>query len=119
MQRRRAVITGGGGYVGHRLGAALAGQGYDVLLLDVTPPPPDAPLPLHIVFAACDVRNAAALKSFFKQADIVFHVASYGMSGCSQLDVEQVEAVNVGGTKAVICACLECGVPRLVYTSTW
>ena len=35
-----------------------------------------------------------------------------------QLAKERVEAVNVGGTKNVINACIECGVSALVYTST-
>lgn len=43
-----------------RLGRALAGAGFDVLLLDLAPPPTlaDAPLP-SLEFAAVDVRDEA------------------------------------------------------------
>lgn len=51
----RAVVTGGGGYIGHRLGMALANSGHEVLLLDLAAPaPPFAPR-LH--FACVDIRD--------------------------------------------------------------
>ena len=60
MARPKAVVTGGAGYVGQRLGRALAGAGFDVLLLDLAPPPglADAPLP-SLCFEAVDVRDEA------------------------------------------------------------
>ncbi|MXQ90006.1 hypothetical protein E5288_WYG014047 [Bos mutus] len=65
-----------------------------------------------------DVRNAEALHRTFEGVDCVFHVASYGMSGAEQLQKEQIESINVGGTKLVIDVCVRQRVPRLVYTST-
>lgn len=134
-----------------RLGRALAGAGFDVLLLDLAPPPTlaDAPLP-SLEFAAVDVRDEAgghsgapvlpahlldgqahsptpllaplppiaALAAHFKGASLVFHLASYGMSGGAQLQRRLVEAVNVGGTRAVLAAAVAAGVGRLVYLST-
>uniref|UniRef100_H0WWW5 3-beta hydroxysteroid dehydrogenase/isomerase domain-containing protein n=2 Tax=Otolemur garnettii TaxID=30611 RepID=H0WWW5_OTOGA len=47
-----------------------------------------------------------------------FHVASYGMSGAEKLQKEQIESINVGGTKLVIDVCVRRRVPRLIYTST-
>lgn len=54
----------------------------------------------------------------FKGASLVFHLASYGMSGGAQLQRRLVEAVNVGGTRAVLAAAVAAGVGRLVYLST-
>ncbi|PRW18367.1 short-chain dehydrogenase reductase family 42E member 1 isoform B [Chlorella sorokiniana] len=104
----------------NRLGRALAGAGFDVLLLDLAPPPAlaDAPLP-SLSFAAADVRDEAALTSHFKGASLVFHLASYGMSGGAQLQRQMVQAVNVGGTCAVLTAAVMAGVGRLVYLSTY
>lgn len=114
----KAVVLGGSGYVGLRLGRALAGQaGFaHVLLLDREPPPADAaPLPPGAAFAAADVRDEAALARHFRGAALVLHCASYGMSGSSQLQRRLVEEVNVGGTRAVLRACVAAGVERLVY----
>ncbi|KAL4432851.1 hypothetical protein ABPG77_008177 [Micractinium sp. CCAP 211/92] len=112
-----AVVTGGGGYVGHRLGLALAASGQQVLLLDLVTP--SAPLAPGLRFACVDVCDEQALVAAFAGADAVFHLASFGMSGGQQLLPALIEAVNVGGTRAVLGACLAAGVPRLVYLSTY
>ncbi|CAG11417.1 unnamed protein product [Tetraodon nigroviridis] len=85
-----------------------------------------------------DIRDYASLYTLCEGVDCVFHTASYGMSGPEQ---EQVESVNVGGTRNIItgeetrrfeglwvpvqpgdgdCAavCTDRSIPRLVYTST-
>ncbi|KAL4458042.1 hypothetical protein ABPG75_012907 [Micractinium tetrahymenae] len=113
----RAVVTGGGGYVGHRLGVALAAAGHDVLLLDLAAP--TVPLAPRLRFACVDVRDEEALAAAFTSADVVFHLASFGMSGSQQLLPDVIEAVNVGGTRAVLQASLAASVPSLVYLSTY
>ena len=62
--------------------------------------------------------SAAALTAHFRGASAVFHLASYGMSGGQQLQPRLIEAINVGGTQAVIGAAVVAGVERLVYLST-
>nr|XP_032830668.1 short-chain dehydrogenase/reductase family 42E member 1 isoform X1 [Petromyzon marinus] len=105
---------------GHcRLGAALAAQGHRVLLLDLVPPPPSVPLAPGIDFRQGDVTDERCLESAFAGADCVFHTASFGMSGREQLKRRRIEDVNVGGTEAVLRACVSACVPRLVYTSTY
>lgn len=52
-------------------------------------------------------------------AHCVFHLASYGMSGKEMLQVRRVNEVNVNGTLHVLEACLEFGIKRLVYVSTY
>ena len=67
----------------------------------------------------------------------MLHVASFGMSGSSQLQRTRIEDVNVNGTKHVRCAkfksggalllnarqiiaaCMKYGAARLVYVSTY
>lgn len=78
-----------------------------VAFLQLLTPPPPPRLPA-----------AAALTAHFAGAALVFHLASYGMSGSQQLQARLIEAVNVGGTRAVLAAALTAGVERLVYLST-
>ncbi|XP_015752927.1 PREDICTED: short-chain dehydrogenase/reductase family 42E member 1-like [Acropora digitifera] len=51
--------------------------------------------------------------------DVVFHCASYGMSGREQLNKQKIENINVLGTKHLIEACQKFNIANLVYTSTY
>ncbi|KAA0705199.1 putative short-chain dehydrogenase/reductase family 42E member 2 [Triplophysa tibetana] len=113
---RRVLVTGGSGYFGFRLGQALARQGVSVILLDLHKPPWD--IPDGAAFYQNDIRDFDALYKISAEVDVVFHTASYGMSGPEQLRKKQVESVNVGGTNNVINVCTERGISRLIYTST-
>nr|XP_012807049.2 putative short-chain dehydrogenase/reductase family 42E member 2 [Jaculus jaculus] len=114
--RQKFLVTGGGGYLGFSLGSSLAKSGTSVILLDLRRP--QWALPPGIEFIQADVRDEEALYRAFEGVDCVFHVASYGMSGAEKLQKEQIESINVGGTKLVINVCVRRRVPRLVYTST-
>ena len=95
-------------------------SGARVILFDITQPAQN--LPEGIKFVCGDIRCLADVETAFQDAEkvaCVFHVASYGMSGREQLNKTQIEEVNVGGTENILRACLERGVPRLVYTSTF
>ncbi|KAG2494922.1 hypothetical protein HYH03_006857 [Edaphochlamys debaryana] len=115
---RRALITGGCGFLGFHLATSLVVQyGIDVVLLDLAPPA--VPLLPGMEFVEGSVADAAVVdKAVSSGVDAVFHVASYGMSGRELRNLRQIEAVNVGGTRHVIDACVRHGVPRLVYVST-
>ncbi|XP_062818069.1 short-chain dehydrogenase/reductase family 42E member 1 isoform X2 [Anolis carolinensis] len=115
--RETAVITGGSGYFGFRLGCALASQGLDVVLFDASEPP--RPLPEGVRFVRGDVRDPSEVERALRGATCVFHAASFGMSGREQLNRKRIEAVNVGGTRNVLRAARAAGVRRLVYTSTY
>ncbi|KPP64741.1 putative short-chain dehydrogenase/reductase family 42E member 2, partial [Scleropages formosus] len=127
----KVLVTGGAGYFGHRLGKALARAGASVILLDIVTPRWDIPDGAafhqnrlsHAVSRGTganpiDIRDYDSLYSVCNEVDCIFHTASYGMSGPEQLNKEQVESVNVGGTSNVINVCLKRRVSRLVYTST-
>uniref|UniRef100_A0A8C9RIQ2 Short chain dehydrogenase/reductase family 42E, member 2 n=1 Tax=Scleropages formosus TaxID=113540 RepID=A0A8C9RIQ2_SCLFO len=116
MHDNSVLVTGGAGYFGHRLGKALARAGASVILLDIVTPRWD--IPDGAAFHQIDIRDYDSLYSVCNEVDCIFHTASYGMSGPEQLNKEQVESVNVGGTSNVINVCLKRRVSRLVYTST-
>ncbi|EPQ12159.1 Putative short-chain dehydrogenase/reductase family 42E member 2, partial [Myotis brandtii] len=114
--RQKVLVTGGGGYLGFSLGSSLAKSGTSVILLDLRRPQWE--LVPGTEFIQADVRDEEALLRAFEGVDCVFHVASHGMSGAEKLQKEQIESINVGGTKLVIDVCVRRRVPRLVYTST-
>ncbi|XP_027730207.1 putative short-chain dehydrogenase/reductase family 42E member 2 [Vombatus ursinus] len=113
---QKALVTGGGGYFGFNLGSSLVRRGVSVVLLDIQHPKWE--LPKGVAFIQGDIRDGEALYRACEGVDCVFHVASYGMSGAEKLHKEQIESVNIGGTKIVINVCIKRQIPRLVYTST-
>ena len=121
---QKVVITGGSGFLGSALAAALdhdPNHCYQpILLLDWTEPTStQTHKNNNIVFAKVDIRDTQALVHHFNHASIIFHIASYGMSGSSQLNTMMVRDINVNGTAAVLDAAMRAGVERLVFTSTY
>nr|XP_046269322.1 short-chain dehydrogenase/reductase family 42E member 1 [Scatophagus argus]XP_046269391.1 short-chain dehydrogenase/reductase family 42E member 1 [Scatophagus argus] len=111
------LITGGCGYFGFRLACSLHEKGAKIILFDTVPP--NQEVSDDFVFIEGDIRDYAHVERAIAGVDCVFHIASYGMSGREQLNRHQIEAVNVQGTQNILKACIEQGVSRLVYTSTF
>jgi len=129
MEGRSYLVTGGGGYFGYRLLSRLVADGADkVRVLDVREPaqewvdalPPDLQekIAQRVEFMKADIRDRAAVWKAVDGMDVVFHVASFGMSGREQLQREKIMAINVGGSQTLVDACIDCSVPVLIYTST-
>jgi dihydroflavonol-4-reductase len=109
-----AVVTGGAGHVGTNLVAALRDAGEDVRVVDLREP--GTGLRLGATWVQADVRDAAAMRTAFEDAAVVYHLAAVisvvgGLGGL-------VESVNVDGTRTVAEAALAAGVGRLVHCSS-
>lgn len=115
--RETFLITGGCGYFGYRLAQCLHKKGARLILFDTVAPSQE--VPEDIVCVQGDIREYAQVEEVVRGVDCVFHIASYGMSGREQLNRDLIEAVNVRGTQNILKACVEHGVSRLVYTSTF
>ncbi|XP_029140921.1 putative short-chain dehydrogenase/reductase family 42E member 2 [Protobothrops mucrosquamatus] len=113
----KAMITGGMGYCGFHLGCALLQEGIGVVLLDRSEPKRD--LPQGAVFVQADVRDYEKVFQASEGIDTMFHLASFGMSGDEQVKkFEEIESINVGGTKVVIDVCKSRNISKLIYTSS-
>lgn len=66
-----------------------------------------------------DIVQKKDVERAVRGADCVFHIASFGMSGKEMLQIGRVDEININGTCHIIDACLEYGVQRLVYVSTY
>lgn len=110
---RKAVVTGGGGFIGKALVRELVGRGAEVTVIGRNPYPDLLALGVHCVQG--DVRHADELTAALAGCDTVFHVAAKaGIWGPRA----EYHAINVTGTLNVIAACRVNKIPRLVYTST-
>jgi len=109
----KALVTGGGGFLGSHLVRALLARGDEVSLLARGDYPDLRALGARTVRG--DLCDPDAVRAACAGRDVVFHTAAKA-GGWG--DPREYERINVGGTDNVIAGCLEAGVPALVYTST-
>jgi 2-alkyl-3-oxoalkanoate reductase len=109
----KALVTGGGGFLGSAIVKMLRERGEEVVSYSRSRHPVlDA---LGVRQVSGDVADAAALAAAAKGCDIIFHVAAKaGIWG----DYAGFHRANVLGTEAVIAACRANGIGRLVATGS-
>ncbi|KAK4753380.1 hypothetical protein SAY87_022178 [Trapa incisa] len=116
------VVTGGLGFVGAALCKELVRRGArEVRSLDLRPTSPWSSdlLGVGVRLFQGDISRRADVEKALRRADCVFHLASYGMSGKEMLRFGRVDEVNINGTCHILEVCVEYGVERLVYLSTY
>lgn len=106
-----SVVTGGSGFVGKHLVEALVARGDRVRCIDLAHPGRD-----DVEHLRADITDPAAMRDAIAGADAVFHNASAVHT--RQHDESLVWRVNLDGTKNVLGACRETGVPKLIYVSS-
>lgn len=112
-QSFRAVVTGGGGFLGSKIVSMLLDEGCAVASFSRNRYPKLAAR--GVICHVGDLADASAVREALRQADVVFHVAAKaGLWG----DYAEYYAANVVGTQNVIQACRRNGVTKLVHTST-
>lgn len=110
------VVTGGSGVVGAAVVRHLITGGYDVTGLSRSAASDTVLHALGAKSVRGDVGDLASLRSAFSGTDLVFHVA--GLNTLCPADPDELERVNVDGTRNVVAAAEDSGVRRLVYTSS-
>jgi nucleoside-diphosphate-sugar epimerase len=109
----KALVTGGGGFLGKAIVRLLHARGDEVRSFSRTPHPELTALGVEHCCGDLDDRDAVA--AAVAGCDLVFHVAAKaGIWGPYQ----DFYRANVVGTRNVIDACRQHGVRRLVYTSS-
>jgi nucleoside-diphosphate-sugar epimerase len=109
----RALVTGGGGFLGGAIVRRLVERGDAVnVLARGEYPALDA---MGVEMFRADLADAAAVARAAEGCDAVFHVAAKaGVWGAYR----EYHRVNVEGTRNVVAACRSAGVARLVHTSS-
>ncbi|HYV48743.1 MAG TPA: NAD-dependent epimerase/dehydratase family protein [Myxococcaceae bacterium] len=109
----RALVTGGGGFLGKRIVELLLAEGHEVRFLARNRYPEVEALGARAW--AADLRQASALEDAVRGVEVVFHVA--GKAGFWGSRAEYF-SINADGTANLLEAARAAGVKRFVYTST-
>src|SRR3990167_7626436 len=115
---KKAVVTGGAGFIGSNLSQALTAAGWETHIVDIDPSFRRDSLPkaasLHIV----DIRSTDEIQNIFEGADVVFHTAAKPRVPYSIDHPVETTDENVTGTVSVLTAAAHAKVRRVVYSSS-
>lgn len=105
----KIILTGSSGRVGRAIYNQLAAR-HDVVGIDRTP--------FATTRLLADFTDADLLASAVRGADAIIHTAALHAPHVGVVPDSEFERINVAGTRRVIAAARQAGVPRLVFTST-
>lgn len=120
---KRALLSGGNGFVASHLARALLERGDAVTVYDL-PPGPRSGLELQGIRAQVELvegdlrdseRLAATVSGGF---DVVFHLGAQTLVGPAMADPVATFETNVGGTWSLLEACRGAAVPAVVVASS-
>ncbi len=121
---KRALVTGGHGFVASHLARALLERGDEDTVLDL-PGPPVSCLALQGIAPAvelveADLRDAQAVGATVDagEFDVVFHLAAQTLVGPAMADPVATFEANVRGTWVLLEACRRAEVPAVVVASS-
>ncbi len=113
---RTVFLTGGTGFIGSGVAAALAARG-DTLRCLVRSPKRARPLEeLGADIIAGEITDSIALARGLDGADLAIHLAAIYAIGPG--NVREMERINVSGTRCLLEEAARAGTPRIVHVSS-
>ena len=115
---KKALVTGGAGFIGHHLVKQLLAQGTRVTVLDDLSSGCRENLPIHAAlrFIEGSVLSASQVADAAKRVDIVFHLASVVGMRLAVRQRDQAYHTAVEGTRTVLAA--TGGTPTVLFSSS-
>lgn len=117
---RRALVSGGAGFMGSNLVRALLEEGLDVVVLDCLSYAGRREhldgLPITLIEG--DVCDPGQVRAAMDGCDLVIHAAAESHVERSLTDAGAFVRTNVEGTRVMLDAACQLGVPRFLHIST-
>jgi nucleoside-diphosphate-sugar epimerase len=118
-QQLRALVTGGGGFIGHHLVRRLLTDGYEVRVLDNFATGRRERLKgLEVELIEGDLRSYERAHAAVRGMELVLHLGAVPSVPRSVQDPLTTSAVNIDGTLNVLLAARDEGVRRVVFASS-
>ena len=115
---KRALVTGGAGFIGHHLAQALLARGLEVTVLDDLSVGRRENVPAGARFIQGDVRDPEAVTVALTGADCVFHEAAVVSIRASVEGFLRDADVNLTGTLNLLQCMADSGVRKAVFASS-
>ena len=115
------LVTGGAGFIGSHLVKELVRQGQQVVVLDNLSGGKLenlAPVKEKIKFIQGDICDFETVKNACQQVHYVLHLAALISVAESMAKPQETSQINVQGTVNVLEAARQCGVKRVVFSSS-
>jgi len=116
---KKAIITGGMGFIGINLAQRLLLDGWEIKVIDnLTAPYPKSPKFMDDVeFLKCDLADLPNLKKYLCDVDVVFHLSANSDISKSAVDTFIDIQQTILNTYNVLEAMRKNGLQKIVYTS--
>lgn len=114
----KCCVTGGCGFIGSHIVDALIQAGHEVTVLDDLSTGFSENLNSKAKLIKKSITDYDVVKDAFEGVDWVFHLAAWARVVRSVEDPIGTHNVNVNGTLNVFWAAKECGVKRVIYSSS-
>ena len=115
---RKALVTGGAGFIGHHLARALIREGLEVVVLDNLSTGRKENVPAGASFIEGDILNDEDVRKALSGVDILFHEAARVSIRSSVERFAEDAETNITGTLNLLRHCAGSGVKKLVYASS-
>ncbi|UOY01138.1 UDP-glucose 4-epimerase GalE [Blastococcus sp. PRF04-17] len=113
----RVLVTGGAGYIGSVVTAALLAGGHEVTVLDDLSTGHEDAVPDGATLASVPLQESAPVLADVRP-EAVLHFAAKSLVGASQQQPHEYWDTNVGGTLALLEAMRAADCRRIVFSST-
>ncbi|MDO8522228.1 MAG: NAD-dependent epimerase/dehydratase family protein [bacterium] len=117
-KNKKAVVTGGAGFIGSHLVAALADAGWETHIIDRDPSFRRSTLSKKAILHEVDVRSTEKIQPILEGADVVFHTAAVPRVPYSIEHPVETTDENITGTVSVLTAAARAKVRRVIYSAS-
>lgn len=114
----KLVVTGGAGFIGSHLVDKLIELDHEVFVIDNLMLGKKEFVNKKANFVEADIRDLEKMKEVFNGAEAVFHLAADPRLQVSIEDPISTHEINVTGTLSVLLAAKDCGLKKVVFSST-
>jgi UDP-glucose 4-epimerase len=116
---KKVVVTGGAGFIGSNIVAALVERGDEVHVVDnYSAGKLDERINPKAIYHELDIRSTDELAKVCEGADVVFHTAAVPRVPYSVEHPVETTDVNIVGTVSVLTAAARAKVRRVVYSAS-